>query len=536
MNVEAEICLLLMQRVVIRMKLFVLVLSLALLLCACTPQEPVQTDPTQNTTAPSESVSPTETEPTDPPTQPPTEAPTDPTPSLMHPDAWYTAPPTFEDYFAEDRVYPSSQTRWLAETDSGHILYQLQLYNGKLIIFTGAAAGMYHVPCRNDLSQYSLMAADGAFAYLSIQNQYVRVDLVTGEMRSIPSGGGNAVLRDSRVLYYTQTEGDNIKICRNYLPEGKEEVLYTVALEGTPIGWFSFTAPYRAKNVLTWSMMNPEFLARLNRELADPNSKYKEEFSEYWQDPAALWDSGIDHYRLCHQLQDDTGIRAAVQYTYDPATDMLTQKTGIIDECWYGSGWQHDHFAPEITELPEPIFLLGSWSAITPVSSRPQSPTADEMYAETQSFDNEKRILLHRGASPQGDLFLLEDGKATRIWDRQVRSFIASQYFLYCLADDNTVYQLSYDGSFVQPLYTGKATLSQLCYDRGKLCLVDGTTVMEIDVPKLQYRAVLEHPQIQKIYFIDKEELRIEIYAGLCELDYHYSTMTGKVTKSHRLL
>ena len=211
MNMEAEICLLLMQRVVIRMKLFILVLSLAFLLCACTPQEPVQTDPTQNTTAPSESVSPTETEPTDPPTQPPTEAPTDPTPSLLRPDAWYTAPLTFEDYFAEDRVYPSSQTRWLAETDSGHILYQLQLYNGK-------------------------------------------------------------------------------------------------------------------------------------------------------------------------------------------------------------------------------------------------------------------------------------------------------------------------------------ATLSQLCYDRGKLCLVDGTTVMEIDVPKLQYRTVLEHPQIQKIYFIDKEELRIEIYAGLCELDYHYFPATGKVTEGLPLL
>lgn len=518
------------------MKLFALILSLALLLCACAPQEPVQTDPTQNTTAPSESVFPTE-----PPTQPPTEAPTDPTPSLLRPDAWYTAPLTFEDYFAEDRGYPYNQTRWLAETDSGHILYQVQLYNGKLIIFTGATAGMYHVPCKNDLSQYSLRGADGAFAYLSsIQNQYVRVDLTTGEMRSIPSGDGNAVLRDSRVLYYTQTEGDSIKLCRNYLPEGKEEVLYTVDLKGTPMVWFSFTAPYRAKNALTWSMMNPEFLARLNRELADPNSKYKnfdnQDFTQYWQNPAALWDSGMDQYMLYNKLQNDTGIRALVQYTYDPATDTLTQKTGIIDECWFGSGWQHDHFAPEITELPEPTFLPGSWTSITPVSSRPQSPTADEMYAEAQSFENERRILLHRGASPQGDLFLLEDGKATRIWDRQVRSFIASQYFLYCIAEDNTVYQLSFDGSFVQPLYTGKAALSQLCYDRGKLCLVDGTTVMEIDVPKLQYRVVLEHPQIQTIYFIDKEELRIEIYAGLCELDYHYSTMTGKVTKSHPLL
>lgn len=517
------------------MKLFILVLSLALLLCACAPREPVQTDPSQNTTAPSESVFPTEP-PTQPPTEAPTEAPTDPTPALLRPDAWLASPLSQEDYFAEDRVYPSSQTRWLAETDNGYILYQVQLYNGKLIIFTGAVAGIYIVPCKENLSQYSLMAADGAFAYLSIQNQFVRVDLFSGEMRSIPSGDGNAVLRDSRVLYYTVTEGDSIRICRNYLPEGKEEVLYTVDLKGTPIGWFSFAAPYRTQKALTWSMMNPEFLARVNQELADPNSKYKEEFSAYWQNPAALWDSGIDQYMLCSKLQDDTGSRALIQYTYDPVTDILTQKTGIIDECWYGSGWQHDHFAPEITELPEPTFLLGNWAAITPVSSRPQSPTADEMYAEAQSFDNEKRILLHRGASQSGDLFSLKGGKATLIWDRQVRSFIASQYFLYCIADDNTVYQLSYDGSYVQPLYTGKAALSQLCYDRGKLCLVDGTTVIEIDVPKLQYRAVLEHPQIQKIYFIDKEELRIEIYAGLCELDYHYSTITGKVTKSHRLL
>lgn len=531
MNVEAETCLLLLQRVVIRMKLFALVLSLALLLCACAPQELAQTDPTQNTTAPSESVFPTEPT-TQPPTEAPTEAPTDPTPSLLRPDAWHVSPLPREDYFAEDRVYSPNKTRWLAETDSGYILYQVQLYNGKLIIFTGAVAGMYHVPCKNDLSQYSLMAADGSFAYLSLQNQFARVDLVTGEMQPIPSGDGNAVLREGRVLYYTEAEGDSIKICRNYLPEGKEEILYTVALEGTPKSWFGFTAPYRTKNALTWSMMNPEFLTQVNKELADPNSRYKEEFSEYWQDPATLWDSGIAHYRLCHQLQDDTGIRAAVQYTYDPATDTLTQKTGIIDKCWYSSGWQHDHFAPEITELPTPIFLLGSWAAITPVSSRPQSPTADEMYAEEQSFENEQRILLHRTASQQGNLFVLKDGRATLIWDRQVQRFIASQYHIYCIADDNTVYQLSYDGSFVQPLYTGKATLSQLCYDGGKLCLMDGTTVMEIDVPKLQYRAVLEHPQIQKIYFLDKGELRVEIYAGLCELDYHYSTVTGKVTES----
>lgn len=528
------------------MKLFALLLSLALLLCACKPQEPAQTDPTQNTTAPSESVSATKTQdptedPTEAATETATEAATEAMSPLLLPDAWLAtdaAPLSYDEYFSVDRAYSSGKSSWLRQTDEGYVLYRAKLESGKLFVWTDAANRSYLVPCEEDLSQYYLLVSDGTFAYLRGRADILKVELLTGRAHTVlrTESEYNARLQGNHVLYYSETGEDHINICRLYIPTGEKDILYTVPLEGTPESWFYFYTPESAQGDIVWRMMNPEMLALLKQEFSNPDSKYRSDYPEFWEDPARLYGSiGASIARICVAIQDETGIRAFVKYTYDPTDGSLTKKTGIVDSCWYGSGWAHDHFAPEIIELPAPTLLMEGWTAITPVASRPVSPTAEEMYAEKPNSTGVYHVGLYKIDSEPGNLFALKDGIATPVWDKQVTGALDSKYYIYCLAEDNTVYQISYDGSFIQPLYTGKKALSKLSYYGGKLCLLDGTTLIEIDVPKLQYRAVLEHPQIKRMYYSQDSSvyLRIEIYAGLCEIDYHYDPATGQLTEDH---
>ena len=520
------------------MKLFALFLSLALLLCACTPQEPAQTDPTQNSTAPSESVSATESD-----TDPPTEAATETGAQLLSPDAWLitdATPLTYEEYFSEDRVYPSNGTSWLAETNAGYVVYRATLDNGSLFVHTDAAESIYVVPCEEDLSQYSLLAANGSFAYLRGKEDILMVELLAGRTYTLlqTENEYNARLQDDLVLYYSESEEDSINICRLYIPTGEKDILYTVPLEGTPESWFHFYTPESTQGNIVWYMMNPDMLTLLKQEFSDPDSKYRSDYPEFWEDPTRLYDPiGASIGRICVSIQDETGIRAFVKYNYDPKDGSLTKKTGIIDGCWYGSDWGHDHFAPEITELPAPNLLMEDWTSIAPVSPQPQSPTAEEMYAEERGQEGAYRTALYDTDSESGNLFTLKDGIATPVFGKQVAKVLNSPYYIYCITQDNTLYQVSYDGSFVQPLYTGKESLSELDYHCGILCLLDGTALIQIDVPKLQYRAVLEHSHLEGIYYFgDPTQLRLNIRGGLCLKPYLYDPATGQLTETHPIL
>lgn len=502
------------------------------LLCGCH----IQITPPATTTAPTT----TATEPTVSPTTEP------PAPEWLVSDR---VSPSYDDFFIQDLPYNTSATEWLVADGNTMSRYYLLNQTNGLYASKSNFRGGTRIPNTEELTGLPIVGVDGRWAYLLDEDGILRADLTNGEFSLfIPrSGIIQAELCGYDVLYYAAVSEDNtLGIYRLYIPTMTADVLQE-GIELDPYtGKFQISFPTTTLGAISWSCLHPDMLTRLKAELADPNSPYRDgknsqggpdylwENPGFLEDPYAFYDAGL--MVICNRIQDDTGIPCWYKCTYDCATGELTEDTGVVDGCWYGTGFPHDHFEPEITSLPAPKPSIGAWQDI-PGVTLPDTITPDELYSEGR-FDYFNAGLsdpVIQGMPLQSQYpCRLRDNTLIPVTDFPATMTAQTVHFLYCITEDNAVVQLSHDGSICNVLYTAEGKIHQISYAYGHLYLQDGYTLVDLDIPNLRYRVLLEDENLCEVQAYEEAgKVYFAIGRGLYYQQYLLQTDSGTLEKAY---
>ena len=541
------------------------VIALCLLLTSCT-QQPVETQPpeTQSTTAPTtEPTTQPTTEPTEeqitapstePPTEPSAEPPTEATMPAFTSELWLTDPqyPSYEEFLQQvPQEHTGGNTdSWMKLVNGIGIKFSLSK-SEQLTVKSSIHTDTYRVPNAKALTDYQAFHTDGKHVYMrsmphkdTVASEIIKVDLLTGSATDQLQIDNMVTMwvADATVLYYlTHSEG-NYHVSRVYLPEMKQDHLRSMEAPWVLCMQYDQAAYKSSSGSLAWTVINPELLAVVEAELKNPDSKYKviEEFdySDIWnaEDPLAalysiyqqrqLWSYEKLEW-LYYFIQEDTGIHALLDYSYDPLEDTLTTRTGIICQCDFGSGLPHDHYDPVEYEIPEPVLMGTSWQALPGMDIQVQLPAGSKpegsIVLEYCSIDGQpaKYYLCEKGAYKEIAL------------DIKLKEFISydSEDAIYCVTEDNAIIQLSYDGSVYNTLYKSDSELGTILYRGGALYVKEDDAVLEIDVANGQYRVLLQQKYLQNIALDGEMGLYISAGKGLSYKNYSYLFETGEIAQ-----
>ena len=517
-------------------KIVLLLLSFVLLCSACHRADPPVAESTPTST-------PTEPPHTTPKTTEPTTVPTDPEPEIP---LWYIEDPqylSYEEFFAADRTlrFTFFNTPWYTRQENTLLRAQLDPFRDDDLLVVSSGGTAYPIPGGKNFTAHSYLGVNGTYIYLSSDTEIYRLDMLSGEAETIFTC--DRLLRiesyDSLVLLCLAENEGVWNIYRMYLPTLHVDIMYEGIPTDTPLQHFHFSGNYSTQGPVVWTMMNPEMAALLQKELTNPNSIYKSnsfsgrehDYSSAWGDPDLIAMKHVDLLEcIMVDMQAHTDIPAWIMYSYDPADGHCTETYGIIDNCWIGSGYSHDHYDPhEYDMTPE-------WNVSDQVSisniSLPENP--QKMYEEDVYADHEPNCIYIEGFICQG---------ATRadeydiLFEIELTEVKFAPDYIYGITPDNTIVQASYDGTVRNTIYTADDALSDLEYGCGKLYFLEGNTIMEIDIPAKTYRSLLDISQYTyfTMYLDDANVLFFENARGLTVGMYiaDFSKMTLKET--HRL-
>ncbi len=522
-------------------RILLFVVMLMLLLCACSPADTDDTTGQTNDTTQWETQE-TTTENTDNTDNTENNPATD---SNMSVDMWQVETPvylSYEEYFSVPREISRSTVQWI----KGDKRFCVRNKDNAWYVCCQETEAYYKIPnVENDESgEIYVAGADGRYAYFSryeyTQNTYrlFRVELATGETEALLEGLtlSSYNLQDNLLLYYTACTDGKLTVGRIYLPTMQQDVLYEMQGDFYKIALENIT---NTAGPLSWTMINPDMIDLLKAELADPDSQYRKipvnggtgeyDYSQYWEDENGLSRILMESF-LLHHIQDTSGVRAFLKCTYNPADGSLTRKTGIIDSCWHGSGYPHDHFNPEVTTGPEPEVIMGQWQDLGEIPS-----------FITQSDDTvEADCILLTGVDSGKYVYVKTHGDYQRLSDTPVSWMQdTGSCVLYMLSDKKTLYAATYDGSQSATLYEaarGEIYVNSSCLDEDRLVILDGDTLVEIDLTNGRGRELLRHPNLQ-YYYIDtgEDSVYFEAYVGLYVYGSTINLITGELRGGYRL-
>lgn len=339
-------------------------------------------------------------------------------------------------------------------------------------------------------------------------------------------------------LYYTGVTDGKLAVNRLYIPTMQLDVLYDDFPEGTPYVFSLYgpqdlvlEIPRSTQGNIVIRCINPEMMKLIDQETSNPDSKYNVEMQGL--DIQILWDKTevydadiISRMRLwlCEFIQKDTGVRTFLEITYNPQEGTETRRLGIIDSCWTGSGYPHDHFNPEITEKEDPVFELGEWVDI-PGLKPVQGSVSTMLYSDQ--------------FAPY-TLYRYGEGK---LKEKLTVIPVISADGQICVTEDNLLIQVSGDGSICNALYQGKDRIRHLNRLGEKLYFLDGDTMIELDIENAKYRTLLEYTGIVEMYLDNSWDELEDDYAriyfsvgeGLFIAGYQYNMQTGELVKGYRL-
>lgn len=503
---------------------------LMLLLVACTaPAQP--TDPTKPTS-----------EPTTPPTAEPTIEPTVPPEVPEQPDlSWLpeqTEELSYEEFFAEDRSYDQSSF-WLVETDGVMKGYTLRSSETGLQVCTyddnpwdDVDGEIVHtVPNSESLWEHSLVGTNGRVACIAefmdvmaasgIKTAIYLVDLVTGDREIIIQDAViTSVSYCGDVLYYAVYQDDMMQIVRHYIPTG-DELFYPTGQTLVPL--FSFGAPVSSDSPIIWQGATEKMTAAVMEELQNTDSQYRSDDRV----PPYLWE--IDEpwiyakhnpmHWLCCALQEDTGYRTLYKCEIGADGSVISEATGIVDSCWYGSGYPHDHYSPDAPAPAKPVSNIGAWQPfVEPMAEvGPETPNPDiEAYRGYyyQVVGNEFKLL--------ADIPL----RACQV-DSEGQAY-------YAVTQDHALIRIYTDGTAPTVLYQGQNIVGRIDFDKEEIYIRDGNTIVELNLQTQQYRTVFTHEDISGFYsdYENEHTLYIDLVSGLNITSYLYDLTTGKLTKT----
>ena len=262
-------------------------------------------------------------------------------------------------------------------------------------------------------------------------------------------------------------------------------------------------APGSTLGTFSWSTVNPEMMALVLEELANPESDYRtEEMPPFWEQEDPL-SSGNTLSWLIIPIQERSGIRGLLQYTYNQADGSCTQTTGIVDNCWVGSAVLHDHFVEDPDQKnPAPKRSDMEW---TPIAGM---PPADPPVAE----EDNRFVYLHANPFRPYQLYLGSGDIYERHTDLSFTAVTKDSRNLYGITSENTLVRISYkDGSYT-PLYTGQyGALHLLNAQNDVLYFADGDHIIQLDVYGARYRSLVRSEHIT--YFeIVENGLYLDVY------------------------
>lgn len=520
-------------------RLIALLLALCML-TACTA--PVQ--PTEPPEPSADQVTPPAADidtPTDTPEKPDTsEKPDEPDLSWLPAQ---TEKLSYEEYFAEDRPYYNTSF-WLVENDGITKGYTLDLGEAGLQIYTydsnpwddAGSENVYTVPNTESFAEHVLVGTDGAVACIAQlsgapssgkpKTAIYLVDLVTGERETVIQDAViTSVSYCGDVLYYAVYQDDQMQIVRHYIPTG-DELFYPTGQTLAPM--FVFWTPRSSDSLLTWECTTEKMTAAVMKELQNPESAYRtdERVPPYlWEmeEPWIYADRNPVHW-LCMALQEDTGARTLYKRTIQADGSVISEATGVVDSCWYGSDYNHDHYNPDASAPAKPKANIGAWM-----------PFAEQMRQEgEESLVYDLEIYRNQLYQTDGNVFtLLTDTplKDYYITEADYGGFINAYYGVTV---DNQLVRIYLDGTEPTVLYQGKNDIWQLSDEGSKIYIGDGDTIVELDLQTQQWRTVFTHEDLSWFYcdYENENVLYIDLASGLHVVAYLYDLTTGELTET----
>lgn len=341
------------KMVVFMVKWLIMVIIVAVFSLGCT-QEPVTPEPTNPAySGPTDNI----TEPTDEIAERPSQPIGDPFPWEV--PQWESV--SYETLFSGEITYAESTglgwQSWAVQRSSGTLsYYELKTdEDGFYICAYGSETVLYRVPGSEKTPVSNLYITDGRWMYFVLNNQSIyRTELETGVTEMLFAA--DQVLQGMHlcnhdVLYFAALTGETIDICRLYLPGMKLDVLFAVEAKDTSLAWFQLQRPESSNGSIVWTMMNPEFYPLLLDAVNNPDSAYRQ--TDWGTAMPRLWSEGsIENLayekgmlRLCWAIQDDNSIRPLLKGIYDWKNNIYIEQFGVIDNCYFGTGLDHDHYA-----------------------------------------------------------------------------------------------------------------------------------------------------------------------------------------------
>ena len=520
-------------------------IALILLLCmltACT-QPALPDDPSANATnAPTEgTTAPSEAQQTEPPTEPPTESPenettrpteppvTEPTiPPTPQDTSWLIEQPeklSYDEYFAEDRPYYGG-SEWLVANGAAWDGYTLKMdyrYGLQVCLWDDSQfedVAIFTVPDTADLENYNVVGTDGVTAYVTPYGEtkdcIIAVDLLTGNREYIIRDAViTSVQYRGDVLYYSMYKDDQMQIVRLYLPTGDEK-LYPTGQKLAPM--FAIGAPASTLGPIIWQGVTEKMTDMVIRELQNPESAYRTNDrvpSYLWEtEEAWIYAARNPVHWLCMAIQNETGERTLYMCTIQPDGSIVSEETGVVDSCWYGSDYGHDHYNPDAEPPSAPIANIGEWKSYVqsvPWKDEPEKTTYLRLY--------------------QGKIYSLEGNTFTYVNDTPVK-VLSYRNGYYASTYDNKLIRLSQDGKEYVVLYQGEdLNISTFSRQGDMLCIRDGTRLIQLDMKNQRYRTIFTHENLTGAYFDSENVLYINLTSGLHVAAYLYDLTTGEFKK-----
>ena len=459
----------------------------------------------------------------------------------------------FEERFEED-VYFGTTTRWfIQEEGNTYVRYALSTRKGiyPLAIWNYDSI-IYEIPCDRELTGYTLLIGDGLNAYLVSTDELIRVDLRSGTSATLLTRDSNIIFwevytcgKDTVCIFEIDAE-KNLRIFYRDLHSDAEKILYEGVLpESSPYDFISydrglsFTPPSSTQGTFSWRMMNPAFYAVVQKELANPDSEFQHHYKENcysmcWEDPENKPIHLSTYPSLCDAIENAYDIPYRIEYTYNPVTGELTEDYGIVDTCFYGSGYSHDHYDYENTR-EEPVTVLNSDPVDIPTITKLTAKQAEEALADESNYYYKNTVLYSEYG--YGHPYWLQDGKFIKLADIECVGFISTQYYVYCFTAENTIVQISPDGSICNTIYTANAEMDDWFYYLGSIYVQDGNQVIRINIINGTRQVLLEsNGNIYiRAYGDDFGEISVDITQGLYYQQHFFNPDNGELEETDYL-
>lgn len=529
----------------------VLFVSVFLLLCACAQQQADQASSGPDTLSSSINVTPASCAPdsrvpatsvpaTAPSTAPTTAPATVPPPTEPNLD-WVVENREivpFEDRFTEDVPFEVYSNSWFVQQENNqyrkYSLAQLKNKAPLTVIYDDNA--IYTLPSDRDLTNYSLKAADGQWAYFTGDNQLIRIDMLTGESTTLLEFSTELLKwyvwasgKDTACIY---TLDQNYLLHYYYLDfhTGAKKDLYKDTIPATPLDDITFYRPGSTQGQVQWIMMNPDFYEVLKKELSDPDSPFRSQshygsLSEYWDYPERYEVSIESMFWLCVPIQNHYDIPARVKYRYNPKTGELLPDYGIVCSCQRGTGQGHDHYNYEITAEDVPEILDVEPIAVPNLTKLTPSQAEAALNTECTCWRYSDWLYSDFGHVQP---YLEQDGVFTKIADISVTDMVIAADYAYCITPEGTIIQLSLDGHICNTIYEFETPSDFLFYWKGCLYFTDNSTIICIDTINGTQRPILR-TNLMEIYINGEYDdgLYFGIRQGLYCQEYRFYPDTG---------